>query len=55
MQVKYVFSKKSKNQLLAVALQNYAKNSFKKHYKKLSYLFFEESFTKCFRQSLSKR
>ena len=48
MQIKYVFSKKSKNQILTVALQNYAKVSFKRLYKNLSYLFFNEFFLQHF-------
>ena len=37
-----VFSKTSKKQILMFALQNYANISFKRLYKNLSYLFFQE-------------
>ena len=52
MQLKYVLSKTSKEQILTVALQNYAKISFKRLYKNLSYLFFHEFFCKIFQTDL---
>ena len=39
MQMRDVFSKKTKNQILTVALQIYAKVSFRRLYGNLSYLF----------------
>ena len=48
MQLKYVISKTFKKKILIVALQNYAKISFKRLYKNLSYLFFHEFFRNIF-------
>ena len=53
MQQKYVFSKTFKKQILKVALQNYAKISFKRLYKNLSYLFFTNCFATFFKKTLS--
>ena len=49
-----MFSEKSKNQILTVVLQNYAKTNFKRHYKNLSYLFLNNFFATVFKQTLSK-
>ena len=40
MQIKYMFNKIPKKQILMAGLQNYAKMSFKRLYKNFSYLFF---------------
>ena len=53
-QLKYVFSKTSKKQILMVALQNYAEINLKRLHKNLSYLFFHKFFATFFKQTLSK-
>ena len=50
--MRYMFSKTSKKQIFTVALQNYAKNYFKRLYKNLSYLFFYGLFCNIFQTEI---